>query len=85
MAKETKVGKVTHYFSKIGVGVIKLEAELKVGDVIHVKGATSDFEQPVESMQVDHQAVEIAKSGDDIGLKLEEKVREGDEVFVAGE
>ena len=85
MAEEKKLGEITHYFSKIGVGVVKLADTLKVGQTVRVKGATSDFEQEISSMQVEHQSVETAKAGDDIGVKFDEKVREGDEVFLAGE
>jgi len=53
--KEELVGKVTHYFGKIEVGIIELSKELKVGDTIHIKGSTTDFEQKVESMQIEHE------------------------------
>ncbi len=75
------VGEITHFFSKIGVGIIKLKKPLKVGDTIQIKGATSDFEQRVDSMQIDHKDVEKAKKGDDIGLKVKDKTREGDKVY----
>lgn len=79
---EEEVGKITHYFSKIEVGVIELTVgELKVGDTIHIKGHTTDFYQKVESMQVEHAAVPSAKKGDSIGLKVENQVREHDIVF----
>ncbi|MGQ9478009.1 MAG: translation elongation factor-like protein, partial [Candidatus Bipolaricaulia bacterium] len=71
-------GKVTHYFSRIGVGAIMLSGELKLGDKIRIKGATTDFEQLVESMQIEGRPVEQAGPGDSIGLKVKEKVREGD-------
>jgi translation elongation factor EF-1alpha len=76
-----EIGKVTHYFSKIGVGVIELRGELKVGDTIKIKGATTDFEQLVESMQIEGKPVERAGPGDSVGLKLKERVREGDIVY----
>ncbi len=86
MAEEKLIGKITHYFTNIGVGVIEVtEGELKVGDKIHIKGATSDFEQTVDSMQIEHENVEVAKKGDAIGLKVEQQVREGDEVYKAAE
>lgn len=81
MADEKKIGKVTHYFSKIGVGVMELSGELKVGDKIHIKGATTDFEQKVDSMQIEHENVEKAKKGQSIGLKVSEPVREHDKVY----
>ena len=76
-----EVGKVTHYFTKIGVGVIELSKALKAGDKIRIKGATTDFEQNVDSMQIEHKNVEKAKKGESIGLKVAEPVRENDKVF----
>ena len=81
MPEEKLIGKITHYFNKIGVAIIELIDDLAVGDTIHIKGHTSDFEQPVESMQIEHENVEKAGKGDAIGLKSTEAVREGDEVF----
>jgi len=84
MAKEKKeqlIGKITHYFGKIGVGIIELKKKLKVGETIHIKGATTDFEQKVKSMQIDHEDVDKAKKRDAIGIKVKDKVREGDEVY----
>lgn len=81
MPEEKLIGKITHYFNKIGVAIIELIDDLAVGDTIHIKGHTSDFEQPVESMQIEHENVEKAGKGDAIGLKSTEVVREGDEVF----
>lgn len=78
MAEEKKIGKITHYFGKIGVGVVKLSAPLSVGDTIHIKGRTTDFNQEVSSMQIEHENVEKAKKGDSIGLKVDEEVREND-------
>ncbi len=63
------------------VAVIELSESVKVGDKIHIKGATSDFEQALSSMQIDHQDVQEAKAGDSIGLKVNEAVREGDQVY----
>jgi putative protease len=80
---EEKIGEITHYFDKIGVAIVKLSAPLKVGDKIKVKGATTDFEQTVDSMQVDHQEVESAESGRELGIKVTEKAREGDDVLKA--
>ncbi len=76
-----EIGKITHYFSKIGVGVIELSSALKVGDKIRFKGATTDFEQVVDSMQIEHENVEKASAGQDIGLRTAEHVRENDKVF----
>jgi translation elongation factor EF-1alpha len=79
--REKEIGKITHYFTNIGVGVIELSKTLKVGDKVKIKGATTDFEQVIDSMQVDKAPVEKAKKGNSIGLKLEDKVRQGDIVF----
>ncbi|MEM1822569.1 MAG: hypothetical protein QXX33_00305 [Candidatus Hadarchaeales archaeon] len=75
------VGKVTHYFTKIGVGVIELSDELKVGDKISIEGATTNFQQTVESMQIEHKPVDKAGPGQSIGLKVKDRVREGDLVY----
>lgn len=76
-----EIGEVTHYFTKIGVGIIKLTDTLRVGDEIHIKGTTTDFHQKVGSMQIEHENVEEAKKGDSIGLKVEDRVRVGDIVY----
>jgi len=79
---EQIIGVVTHYFGKIGVAALKItNGELRVGDTIHVKGHTSDFSQTVDSMQVEHESVEIARAGDEIGMKTAEYAREHDLVF----
>jgi len=75
------IGKVTHYFSKIEVAVIELSDSLKVGDTIRIVGGVTDFNQTVESMEVEHKKVEEAKAGESIGLKVSQKVREGYKVF----
>ncbi len=83
---EEEIGRITHYFSRLGVGVVELVAgELRVGDTIHIKGHTTDFYQKVESMQVEHQQVTVAKKGDSIGLKVIDQVREHDKVFRVSE
>lgn len=79
--KEVEVGKATHYFSHLEVAAIELSGKLKVGDKVHIKGHTTDFVQVVESMQIEHQSVTEASAGDSIGLKVKEKVREGDTVY----
>ena len=76
------IGKITHYFSNIGVAVIDLSSTLKVGDTIRIVGGEeTDFEQEVKSMQIDHKEVKIAKKGDSMGMKVDEKVHEGYKVF----
>ena len=81
MAEEKPIGKVTHYFTKIGVAVIELDDELKVGDTIAIRGATTDMTQRVDSMQKEHKNVEVANKGQSIGLKVQDRVREGDTVY----
>jgi len=79
---EREVGKITHYYSNIGVAIVDVSDVISVGDKIHVQGATSDFEQEIGSMQVEHDSVETAEQGQVVGLKVNEKVRGGDKVFV---
>ena len=78
-----KVGDIDHYYTNIEVAVVDLVSKLKVGDKITVKGATTEFTQMVKSMQIMHKAVEEADAGDSIGLKVNDRVRKGDEVFKA--
>ncbi len=78
------VGKIAHYFTKIGVGVIELSDELKVGDRISIEGATTNIQQTVDSMQIEHENVQSAGAGQSIGLKVAERVREGDLVYKLG-
>jgi len=78
---EEQIGKIVHYYDKIGVGVLRLEAGLKAGDMIHVKGKTSDFEQTVGSMQLNHKDIDSAKKGDEVAIKLNEKAKDGDTVY----
>lgn len=80
------IGKITHYYDKIGVAVIDVKAPIKVGDTIRIKApATSprdtDFTQEIVSMQIEHDQIEKAKKGDQIGLKIEQAVKGGDEVY----
>ena len=76
------IGQISHYFSKIGVAVIELSGALKAGDSIRIAGGEgTDFTQQVESMEVDHQKVQEAKTGDSVGLKVDQKVREGYKVY----
>lgn len=76
------IGKITHFFSNINVAVIDLSGSLKEGDEIRIMGGEStDFNQTVDSMQVDHKKVKTAKKGDEVGLKVKEKVHEGYKVY----
>lgn len=76
-----EVGKISHFFSKISVAVIDLTETLSVGDRIRIQGPTTDFEQTVDSMQIEHENVKTAKKGQSIGLKVKERVREKDTVY----
>ncbi len=76
------VGRVTHYYGKIGVAVVELEDELSINDEIIIEGKSTNLRQkPPLSMQIEHQNIEIAKAGDSIGLKVDDKVRENDLVY----
>ncbi|MCX7920092.1 MAG: EF-Tu/IF-2/RF-3 family GTPase [bacterium] len=80
--EEIKIGVVTHYFSKAQVAGINItDGELKVGDTIHIKGHTSDFTQKVDSMQIEHQPVQVATKGQTIGIKVIDHAREHDVVY----
>jgi putative protease len=76
-----EIGHITHFFSKISVAVIELTDSLAVGDTILIKGPTTDFEQVVESMQIEHNDVQRAEAGQSIGLKVAQRVRERDMVY----
>ncbi len=78
------IGTVTHYFSHLSVAAVSLTAPLAVGDRIHIRGHTTDCEQTVDSLQVDHQAVSAAAPGDDVALKVDCHVRDHDLVFREG-
>lgn len=76
------IGQVVHYFPKVGVAVIKLSDSIKIGDTIRIVGGeNTDFTQTVESMEIDHKKINSAKKGQEIGLKVSQKVREGYRVY----
>ena len=81
---EKEIGTISTYFSNVEVAAIKLSGKLKVGDKIHVKGHTTDFEIKVESIQIERKEVKSAKKGDHIGIKVSDKVRPNDKVFLVG-
>lgn len=78
---EEQIGIVTHYFGHIQVAAIRLDAELKVGDTIHIKGHTTDLIQTIDSMQFEHQSVQVGTLGQEIAIKLKEHARQHDTVF----
>lgn len=79
---EEEIGRVTHYYAKIGVAAIELDGgSLSVGDTIHILGHTTDLTQPVESLQIEHESVEQAVKGQAVGIRVADHVREHDRVF----
>jgi selenocysteine-specific translation elongation factor len=78
---EAEIGRVTNYFSRIGVAVIELTGPLEIGDQIRVKGGDRDFQQEVKSMQIEHQAIEKAGAGQEVAVKLDQRARPNDSVY----
>ena len=76
-----EIGKVTHFFTRINVAVVELKAPISVGDKILIKGPTTDLEQTIESMEIEHEKVTRAEAGQSIGLKVSDRVRENDTVY----
>lgn len=79
--QEKEIGKITHYYGHLSVGIIQLTDTLKIGESIHIKGYSSDFTQSIDSMQIEHANVSEAKLGDMVGIKVTAKVHPGDKVF----
>ena len=79
--QETEIGEVMTYYANIGVAAIELTDSVKVGDIIIFRGFTTDLEHKVDSMQIEHESVQDAKSGDQIGIKISGKVRKNDRVY----
>ncbi len=79
---EEKIGVVEHFFTNAEVAAIRItNGTLHIGDTIHIVGAHTDFSQPVESMQIHKDTVETVQAGDDVGIKVKERVRENDIVY----
>lgn len=78
---ENQIGRVTHYFDRIGVAVLALTDEIKVGDEIHFLGRATDFKQKVESLQIEHRNVAEAKPGQEVALRTVQKAHEHDRVL----
>jgi translation initiation factor IF-2 len=76
-----EIGRVTGYFARIGVAGIDLSKPLRVGDLIRIKGHTTDLELVVDSIQIEHEPVQEAKAGDKIGIKAADRCRNGDHVY----
>ena len=81
MADKVEIGKVRHYFSKASVAVVDLSNELNVGDTISIEGLNTNVQQKVISMQIEHQAIQNAKKGQSIGLKVNDRAHEGSTVY----
>jgi putative protease len=79
------IGKVIHYYDKAGVAIVELQAELKVGERIRIERGDKSFTQEVSSMQKEHQSLEKAKIGDQVGIKVDQKVKEGSLVLLLEE
>ncbi|MCD6085390.1 hypothetical protein J7J41_00105 [bacterium] len=82
MEKETLIGEITHYFTAIGVAIVKAKKNFKKGVRIHIKGATTDFYQDIYSMQLNHKDISKASKGQQIGMKVDQRVREGDKIYL---
>ncbi len=78
---EKAIGVVTHYYGGIGVGIVKFKKPVKVGMTLEFRGATTNFTQALTSMQYDHNVIQSAPKGKEVGIKTKKRVREGDEVF----
>lgn len=77
------IGKVTHFYNKIGVAIVKFTKAVPVGTKLAFKGATTDFKEVVQSMQYEHESIESAPKGKQVGIKVKERVHEGDSVYAA--
>ncbi len=80
--EEKEIGVISSYFDHVGVAAIKLSGKLNIGDKVHIKGHTTDFEVKIDSMQIEREEVKKAKKDDHIGIKVPEKVRPNDKVFL---
>ncbi len=77
-----KLGKISHFYDKISVAIVEVLGTIKVGDKVKIQGK-NEFEQEIKSMQIEHKQVETAKKGDSIGMKVDQPVKKGDEVYKA--
>lgn len=75
-------GEVTHYYSNLGVAIVKFNQDMPAGKNLTFQGATTDFSQNLASMELDHKSVSMAPRGKEVGLKVKDKVREGDKVYL---
>ena len=77
----TRIGKVTHFFDRISVAVLALEAKIKVGETVHFLGHSTDFKQEVASLQIEHQSVTQAGPGQDVAMKVIQPVHPNDTIY----
>ncbi len=82
---ETKIGVVTHYFSHLGVAAIALTGDLRVSEIVHIQGHTTDFYQEIWSMEINHHQIDVGKKGEEVAIKCNATVRSGDHIFLAPE
>jgi len=78
---DIKIGKITHYYDKIGVAIIKLTKSLTTGETVKIVGHGKEFTQEVASLQLEHQVIPTAKKNQEVGVKVDQKVKQGDEVY----
>ena len=81
MAEEKLIGKVTHYYNKAMVVIVDLKSPIGIGDTIKIKRGDEEFEQKIESMQIEHKAVQKGKRGDELAIKVEQPAKEGAEIY----
>jgi putative protease len=83
--RQHRIGKITHYYRKLGVAALELEEPLRVGDRVHIAGHTTDLEQPVESLEIEHRRVSRALPGQSVAVRVIDRVRPGDDVLLEEE
>jgi len=83
MKEEKPIGKITHYYDHIGVAIIKFNKAVKKGEMIAIRGAHTDFTQKIDSIQYDHKDISAAKKGQEVGIKVKEKVHDTDKIYAA--
>ncbi len=79
---EKPIGRVTHFFNHINVVIVKFRVPVRIGADVRLKGATTDFPTVIKSMQYDHKPINVAKKGQEVGIKIKKKAREGDLVYL---
>ncbi len=76
-----RIGEVTHFYDRISVAVLVLKDTLRVGDTVHFLGRSTDFQQTVKSLQIEHESIESAGAGQEVALLVERRVRRGDKIY----